>query len=196
MFIDFLWSQSILIAQISADVFYIYIYIRYIADIVVLCECSDLPHSFCPWCPPEQRDMMWQHQDTLGALDRSHRLSVATLAMPQETGWAQKAKNSQMLWWRLLLLLCHSMSWFTLCSDFLEMLLFSIQKWFIAANTWSWTQKGKQERLFSLWTELNWSEGESFKSFNTVRWEKASSEDLGDCRGCSECQTQMLKCTF
>lgn len=37
--------------------------------------------------------MVWQHQDTLGALDRSHRLSVATLAVPQCCARAQKALN-------------------------------------------------------------------------------------------------------
>lgn len=37
--------------------------------------------------------MVWQHQDTLGALDRSHRLSVATLAVPQCCAKAQKALN-------------------------------------------------------------------------------------------------------
>lgn len=47
MFSDFLLgSQSILILQIPADILYIHIYIRYVVDTVLLCECTDLLHSF------------------------------------------------------------------------------------------------------------------------------------------------------
>lgn len=50
MFSDFLLgSQSILILQISADIFHIYIYIRYVVDIVLLCECTSLLLWFCLW---------------------------------------------------------------------------------------------------------------------------------------------------
>lgn len=52
-----------------------------------------------PTCSIHSVSVVWQHQDTLGALDGSHRLSVATWAMPQccaraqDTGRAQKALN-------------------------------------------------------------------------------------------------------
>lgn len=64
----------------------------------------------------------------LGSIGWEPRLSVATWALPQCCARAQgghrRLKTSQVLWWRLLLLLCHSMSWFTLCSNFLDMLFF------------------------------------------------------------------------
>lgn len=60
------------IADISWYISYIYIYqicCWYRAAVWVH---QPAPLVLCPWWPAEQRDVVWQHQDTLGALDGSH----------------------------------------------------------------------------------------------------------------------------
>lgn len=142
-----LGSQSILMLQISADIFYISIYqicCWYCAAVGLLCSfrvpgdllsrgtwCGSTRTPWEPWTGCQWPPWPW-HSAVPG-----HRTQ----------GEHRRLKTSQMLWPRLLLLLCRLMSWFTLCSDFLEMLLFSTKKWFIAANSWAWTQKGKQEMV-------------------------------------------------
>lgn len=96
MFSDFLLgSQSILILQISADIFHIYIYIRYVVDIVLLCECTSLLLWFRvrgdllsrgTWCGSTRTP--WEHW--MGATAVGGHLGHATV-LCQGTGRAQKA---------------------------------------------------------------------------------------------------------
>lgn len=92
MFSDFLLgSQSILILQIPADILYIHRYIRYVVDIVLLCECTDLLHSFCVRgvaAPGHLGSIGWEPQTVSGHLGHAR-----CCARAQDTGRAQKALN-------------------------------------------------------------------------------------------------------
>lgn len=159
------------IADISWYISYIYIYI---SDMLLIsCCCVSAPAcSFgsvsMMTCWAEGRGVAAPGH--LGSIGWEPQLLVATWAMPQCCARAQgghrRLKTSQVLWWRLLLLLCHSMSWFTLCSNFLEMLFFH-QKMIHSSQQLGLDSEGKQEVVCEVVQfvnkTLNWREGESFK---------------------------------
>lgn len=179
------------IAEISWYILYVYIYIRYVVDIVLLCECTDLL-SRGMWCGSTRTP--WEHWT--GAADCRWPPGPCHSAVPEHRtqGGHRRLKTSQMLWWRLLLLLCHSMSWFTLCSNLRD--AFFPPKMIHSSQQLGLDSEGKTGGCFCEQNSELKRRWIFQKALTYLEWGKASSEDLGGWRGCSECQTQMLKCTF
>lgn len=151
MFSDFsLKSEHSGIADISWCILYIYVYI-YIYQICCWYRAAvsmhwPAPFFPCPWWPAEHRDVVWQHQDTLGATD---------CQWPPWPGH-RRLKTSQMLWWRLLLLLCHCV-----LAHFVSTLLrdasFFHQKFIHSSQQLGWDSEGKTREVVQFVNKtLNW----------------------------------------